>query len=141
MIVITDHQNIHYFILIHIFVPNFILLCSILEKGAQSFKVLLGDSNLNLDFQYGVQELGIAKAISHQHYKDSTTNNIGNCQGLSISQSLNLSLSLRDRADTIITLPHYTTTKNFLSTCTQIWYIIRIISSSPTDFHSKNKIN
>ena len=107
MIVITDHQNIHYFILIHIFVPNFILLCSILEKGAQSFKVLLGDSNLNLDFQYGVQELGIAKAISHQHYKDSTTNNIGNCQGLSISQSLNLSLSLRDRADTIITLPHH----------------------------------
>ena len=108
MIVITDHQNIHYFILIHIFVPNFILLCSILEKGAQSFKVLLGDSNLNLDFQYGVQELGIAKAISHQHYKDSTTNNIGNCQGLSISQSLNLSLSLRDRADTIITLYHTT---------------------------------
>ena len=32
-----------------------------------------------------------------------------NCQALSISQSLNLSLSLRnrDRADTIITLPHH----------------------------------
>ena len=41
------------------------------------------------------------------------------CQALSISQSLNLSLSLRDRdrADTIITLPHHTTTttENFLS--------------------------
>ena len=35
--------------------------------------------------------------------------NIVNCQALSISQSLNLSLSLRDRdrADTIITLPHH----------------------------------
>ena len=29
------------------------------------------------------------------------------CQALSISQSLNLSLSLRDRADTIITLYHH----------------------------------
>ena len=137
MIVITDHQNIHYFILIHIFVPNFILLCSILEKGAQSFKVLLGDSNLNLDFQYGVQELGIAKAISHQHYKDSTTNNIGNCQGLSISQSLNLSLSLRDRADTIITLPHQSKLFKHLVTYSQVWYIIGIVSWSPTDFHSE----
>ena len=48
---------------------------------------------------------------------------IVNCQALSISQSLNLPLSLRDRdrADTIITLyhttPHHTTTtRNFLST-------------------------
>ena len=32
-----------------------------------------------------------------------------NCQALSISQSLNLSVSLRDRADTKITLPHYRT--------------------------------
>ena len=38
-----------------------------------------------------------------------------NCQALSISQSLNLSLSLRDsdRADTIITLPHHPPTANF----------------------------
>ena len=42
------------------------------------------------------------------------------CQALSIYQSLNLTLSLRDRdrADTIITLyhHHHTTTTNFLST-------------------------
>ena len=39
------------------------------------------------------------------------------CQALAISQYLNLSLSLRDRdrADTMITLPHHTTTENFLS--------------------------
>ena len=44
---------------------------------------------------------------------------VQNCQALSISQSLNPSLSLRDRdrADTIITFHHPpTTTKNFLST-------------------------
>ena len=35
------------------------------------------------------------------------------CQALSISQSLNLSLSLRDRADTKITF--HPPTKNFLS--------------------------
>ena len=42
-----------------------------------------------------------------------------------LSLSLNLSLSLkdRDRADTIITLYH------------QVWYIIGIVSSSPTQFH------
>ena len=45
---------------------------------------------------------------------------IGFCQALSISQSLNLSLFLRDRdrADTIITFhpPTTPTTENFLST-------------------------
>ena len=62
---------------------------------------------------------------------------------LPISQSLNISLSLRDRdrADTIITLYHHTTTRNFLSTLeltyTQVWYIIGIVSSSPTHFHSE----
>ena len=66
------------------------------------------------------------------------------CQALSICLSLNLSLSLRDRdrADTIITLYHHTTTtRNFLSTLeltyTQVWYIIAIVSSSPYDFHSE----
>ena len=73
------------------------------------------------------------------------------CQALSISLflslylSLNLSLYLRDRdrAGTVITLPHHTTTppKNFLRTLeltyTQVWYIIGIVSSSPTDFHSE----
>ena len=60
-----------------------------------------------------------------------------------ICQSLNLSLPLRDRdrADTIITLYHTTTTTNFLRTLeltyTQVWYIIGIISSSLTHFHSE----
>ena len=59
---------------------------------------------------------------------------------LSISIYLNLSLSLRDRADTIITFhPHHI--KLFLRTLeltyTQVWYIIGIVSSSPTHFHSE----
>ena len=61
-----------------------------------------------------------------------------------LSLTLNLSLSLRDRdrADTIVTLPHHPpSTTNFLSafwvTYTQVWYIIGIVSSSPTDFHSE----
>ena len=59
-----------------------------------------------------------------------------------LSQSLNLSLSLRDRdrADTIITF-HPPPTENFLSalevTYTQVWYIIGIVGSSPTHFHSE----
>ena len=65
------------------------------------------------------------------------------CQALSISQSLNLSLSLRDRdrADTIITFhhttPHHTTNISLKVTYTQVWYIIGIVSSSPTHFHSE----
>ena len=63
---------------------------------------------------------------------------------LSISNKLNISLSLRDRdtADTTITLPHHQTTKNFLSTWeltyTQVWYIIGIVSSSPSYFCTEN---
>ena len=66
------------------------------------------------------------------------------CQALSISQSLNLSLSLRDRdrADTIITLPHHhhhhqKLFKHLEVTYSQVWYIIGIVSSSPTHFHSE----
>ena len=58
------------------------------------------------------------------------------CQALSLSLLL-----LWERADTIITLYHTTTTTNFLSTLeltyTQVWYIIGIVSSSPTHFHSE----
>ena len=61
---------------------------------------------------------------------------------LSISQWLNLYLTLRDRADTIITLPphhhhHRKLFKHLEMTYTQVWYIIGIVSSSPTDFHSE----
>ena len=70
------------------------------------------------------------------------------CQALSISQSRNLSLSLRDRdrADTIITLPHHTIHpptlhrklfKHLEVTFSQVWYIIGIVSSSQTHFHSE----
>ena len=64
---------------------------------------------------------------------------------LPISISLNFFLSLRDRdlADTIITFHHQplATTRIFLRTLeltfTQVWYIIGIVSSSPTHFHSE----
>ena len=62
-----------------------------------------------------------------------------------LSLSLNLSLSVRDRdrADTIITLPHQTTHHQLFKdlrykTFTQAWYIIGIVSSSPTHLHSEN---
>ena len=64
-----------------------------------------------------------------------------NCQALSISQSLNLSLSLRDRdrADTIITFHHHHRKlfKHLKVTYSQVWYIIGIVRSSPTHFHSE----
>ena len=53
-----------------------------------------------------------------------------------------LSLSLRERVDTIITQPHNhhhhrKLFKHLEMTYTQVWYIIGIVSSSPTDFHSE----
>ena len=61
-----------------------------------------------------------------------------------LSLSLNLSLSVRDRdrADTIIeslstTHHHRKLFKHLEMTYTQVWYIIGIIGSSPTDFHSE----
>ena len=63
---------------------------------------------------------------------------------LSISQSINFSLSLRDRdrADTKITFHHPLTTENFLRTLEmtypQVWYIIGIVSSSPSYFCTEN---
>ena len=54
---------------------------------------------------------------------------------------LSSSLRDRDRADTKITFHHPPTT-NFLRTLeltyTQVWYIIGIFSSSPSDFCTKN---
>ena len=70
--------------------------------------------------------------------------NIDCCQALSISQSINLSLSLRDRADTIITFHpsthhhhHRKLIKHLEVTYSQVWYIIGIVSSSPAHFHSE----
>ena len=68
---------------------------------------------------------------------------VQNCQALSFSQSLYLSLSLRDRdrADTIITFHHHhhhrKLFKHLEVTYSQVWYIIGIVSSSPTYFHSE----
>ena len=66
------------------------------------------------------------------------------CQALSISQSLNLSLSLRDRDSwhyNHSATPHHTIHwklfKHLEVTYGQVWYIIGIISSSPADFHSE----
>ena len=66
------------------------------------------------------------------------------CQALSISQSLNLSLSLRDRDSwhyNHSATPHHTIHwklfKHLEMTYTQVWYIIGIVSSSPTHFHSE----
>ena len=58
---------------------------------------------------------------------------------------LSLSLSLRERESWHYNhFPHHTihpATRNFLRTLevtyTQVWYIIGIVSSSPTDFHSE----
>ena len=70
------------------------------------------------------------------------------CQALSISQSLNLSLSLRDidRADTIITFhPPTTTTENFLSTYR--WLIVKCYTSLKSSAQAllfplrKNRVN
>ena len=59
-----------------------------------------------------------------------------------LSQSLNLSLSLRDRdrADTIITFhppTHQKLFKHLEMTYIPVWYIIVIVSSRPTHIHSK----
>ena len=62
------------------------------------------------------------------------------CYKLSSSLSL-CSLFVWERADTKITLPHHPPThrklfKHLEVTYSQVWYIIRIVSLSPTHFHS-----
>ena len=61
---------------------------------------------------------------------------------LSLSLNLPLSMRDRDRADTIIQRsyfhfpPHHSKLfKHLELTYTQVWYIIGIVSSSPTHFH------
>ena len=62
---------------------------------------------------------------------------------LYLTLSISLYLRDRDRADTVITFHHPPPTRNFLRTleltCTQVWYIIRIVSSSPSYFCTENK--
>ena len=81
--------------------------------------------------------LSIMKLNIHFTKKNCIKNKIA----LSISQ-LNLSLSLRDRADTIITLPHHDHRKLFkdhrLASYPRVWYIIGIVSSSPYCFYTEN---
>ena len=64
--------------------------------------------------------LWVHLSISTNPFNKNTIYRVTNCQALSISQSLNLPLSLRDRdrADTIITFhpPPPPPTENFLST-------------------------
>ena len=58
---------------------------------------------------------------------------------------LSLSLRDRDRAETIITFHHNTTTSSFLMTLeftyTQVWYIIGIVFSSHSYFCTENRVN
>ena len=52
--------------------------------------------------------------------------------------SLSLTLKERERADTLINLPHHHKLfKHLEVTYSQVWYIIGIVSSSPTYFHSE----
>ena len=61
------------------------------------------------------------------------------CQALSCSLYFNLSLSLRDRADTKTTFHHHRKLlRIFELTYTQVWYIFGIISSSPSYFCTEN---
>merc|ERR550519_2203200 len=38
------------------------------QRGLSKFKVILGDSHLGLDLQFGVQEHSIMKALVHEDY-------------------------------------------------------------------------
>ena len=78
--------------------------------------------------------LSIMKLNIHFTKKNCIKNKIA----LSISQ-LNLSLSLRDRADTKTTFHHHRKLlRIFELTYTQVWYIFGIISSSPSYFCTEN---
>ena len=39
------------------------------ERGIQHFRVVLGDSNLNIDLPFGVQSHEISQVIIHENYK------------------------------------------------------------------------
>ena len=41
---------------------------SLFERGLGDFKVVLGDSHLGLDLQFGVQEHAIMRALVHENY-------------------------------------------------------------------------
>ena len=43
-------------------------LFSLFKQGLSNFKVVLGDSHLGLDLQFGVQEHTILKALVHENY-------------------------------------------------------------------------
>jgi hypothetical protein len=46
-----------------------VLYFRLFERGIQHFKVILGDSNLNIDLPFGVQSHDISDVIIHENYK------------------------------------------------------------------------
>ena len=65
----------------------FIFCFRLFERGIQHFKVILGDSNLNIDLPFGVQSHDISQVIIHENFKPEDAfhfDDIGNFRSVTI---------------------------------------------------------